>query len=149
MEVKVLVGKIENDYKWNPGPSVGRFLTQIREKEILAVRCTKTSKVFLPPQSWSPYGNIKMERYIPVTTSPTLGAGTIVYEAPWNLPEGVKPPYMLAGISFAGADTDLIHLIVADEVKLKSLKPGAKLRPIWKEERTGTIRDIQYFEPAE
>lgn len=149
MEVKILDGKIENDYKWNPGQSVGRFLTQIREKELIAVRCTKTSKVFLPPQSWSPYGNIKMDRYLPVTGEPTLGAGTIVKNAPWNAPEGVEPPYMLAGISFAGVDSDLIHLVVAPEPKLKALKPGAKLRAVWKEERTGTMRDILYFEPAE
>lgn len=148
MEVKVLEGKIENDYKWNPGTAVGRFLTQMREKEILAVRCTKTSKVFLPPQSWSPYGNIKMDRFIPITAEPKLGAGTIVYQAPWNMPEDLKPPYMLAGISFAGADSDLIHLVVAPEADLKALKPGDRLRAVWKAETTGTIRDILYFEPA-
>lgn len=148
MQVKVLDGKIENDYKWNPGPAVGRFLTQIREKELVAVRCTKTSKVFLPPQSFSPYGNIKMDRYLTITTDPVFKAGTIVYRAPWNIPEGVTVPYMLAGIGFAGADSDLIHIIVTEEAKLKALKPGDKLRAVWKEERTGTIRDILYFEPA-
>lgn len=148
MQVKVLEGKIENDYKWNPGPAVGRFLTQIREKELIAVRCTKTSKVFFPPQSFSPYGNIKMDRYIPITTEPVFKAGTIVYEAPWNKPEDIKIPYMLAGVGFAGSDSDLIHIVCAPEEKLKSLKSGDRLRAVWKEERTGTIRDILYFEPV-
>lgn len=146
---KILEGKVEVDYKWNPGPAVGKFLTHLRDSgEIMAVRCTKTSKVFLPPQSWSPYGQIKMDRFVPITSAPKLRHGTIVCRAPWNLPDGIKPPYMLAAVSFAGADTELLHLIVAPEEKLKALKSGSDLKIVWKEEKKGTIRDINYFIPA-
>lgn len=148
--VKFLDGKIEVDYKWNPGQTVGRFLTQLRDSgEILGVRCTKTSRVFLPPQSWSPYGQIKMDRFVPITGTPELRAGTIVYRAPWNKPEGLEVPYMLAAIKYPGADTEMIHLVSAPEEKLKALKPGAKLKAVWKEPRTGTIRDINYYIPEE
>ena len=148
-EVKVLEGKVEVDYRWNPGPVAGRFLTDLRDnQEFTAIRCTKTSKVYLPPQSWSPYGQIKMERFETINTTPYLRCGTIVYEPPWNKPEGVDVPYMLAAIQFAGADSELIHLVVASEETLKALRPGAELRPVWKEERTGTIRDVAYFEPV-
>ena len=148
-EVKVLNGAIVNEYKWNPGPTVGRFLTELRDnQEIVAVRCTKTSKVYLPPQSWSPYGQIKMDRFQTVTGTPTLKAGTIVYRKPWNAPEGIKLPYMLATIAYPGVDSEMIHVITAPEAKLQQLKPGAELKAVWKEERTGTIRDINYYEPA-
>ena len=148
-EVKVLEGSIEMDYKWNPGSVVGRFLTDLRDnQEITAIRCTKTSKVFLPPQSWSPYGQIKMDRFETVKTTPELRCGSIVYDSPWNKPDGLEPPYMLAAIKFAGVDNELIHLVVASEETLKSIKPGTELKPVWKEERTGTIRDIEYFEPV-
>ncbi|MCB1158533.1 MAG: hypothetical protein H7A25_11080 [Leptospiraceae bacterium] len=149
-EVKILDGEIELDYKWNPGPIIGKFLTNLRdEKEITAVRCTVSSKVFLPPLGWSPYVNKKMDKFMTLNPNPSLKLGTIVYQAPWNKPEGIEPPYMLAALSFVGADTELLHIVVAPEEKLKALKPGAKLKPVWKEKTKGTIRDIQYFIPEE
>ena len=145
-EVRVLEQTVEIDYKWNPGPVVGRFLTDLRDRgELTAIRCTKTSKVFLPPQSWSPYGQIKMDRFVSVTGTPTLLAGTIVHRKPWNAPDDVEVPYMLASVSFPGVDNGLIHIVCAGLDALRSLKPGDPLRVVWKEERTGTIRDIDCF----
>ena len=145
---KYLKGAISFDYKWNPGTTVGRFLTDLRDnKEFTAVRCTKTSKVFMPPQKWSPFGNIKMDRFVTMSSQPVLKAGTIVYKEVWNAPLGMKPPYMLAAVGFAEADTELIHLVKGTEDELKSLKPGTKLKPVWREEPLGDIRDLQYFVP--
>ncbi|MCB1165403.1 MAG: hypothetical protein KDK33_04570 [Leptospiraceae bacterium] len=148
-EMKVMEGKIDADYKWNPGSTVGRFLTSLRDDgEIIGVRCTKTSKVFLPPQSWSPYGKIKMDRFVTITTAPRLKAGTIIHQKPWNAPEGMEVPYMLAAVEYPGADTELIHLVKGNQEQLKALKSGAPLKAVWADERKGTIRDILYFEPA-
>ena len=147
--VKILEGEVSMDYKWAPGPSVGKFLASLRDsQEILAVRCPVTSRVYLPIQAWSPYANVKMDRTLVINTKPKLKTGTIVYEAPWNAPEGITLPYMLAAIQFVGADTELLHLIVAPEDKLKALKEGSELKIKWRETRSGTIRDIDYFEPA-
>ena len=148
-EVQVLEDTVEVDYRWNPGHVVGRFLTDLRDNtEITGIRCTRTSKVFLPPQSWSPYGQIKMDRFVTMSGQPTLEAGTVVYELPWNAPEGVKAPYMLASIRFPGADTGLLHVICGTEQELIALKPGAPLKVVWKEERGGTIRDLDHFRIA-
>lgn len=147
--VKVLEGEIDLEYKWNPGSTIGKFLTNLRDKkEITAIRCDVTSRVYLPPQGWSPYGNKKMDKFSTVRSNPKFFTGTIVYEAPWNKPNGVEVPYMLAALQFPGADTELLHIVVASEEKLKSLKTGDELKPVWKEDRIGTIRDIQYFEPV-
>lgn len=146
---KILEGEISLDYKWNPGPIIGKFFTNLREKkEISAVRCNTTLRVYLPPQGWSPYANQKMDSFSILEHNPTLLTGSIIYRAPWNMPEGIEVPYMLAALKFSGADTELLHIVCASEEKLKSLKMGDELRPIWKEERIGTIRDIQYFEPV-
>ena len=149
-EVQVLEQVLEIDYKWNPGAVVGRFLTDLRDRgEITAIRCTKTSKVFLPPQSWSPYGQIKMDRFVTVGGTPTLLAGTIVHQKPWNAPEGIETPYMLASIGYPGVDNGLIHIVCASLGELRALKPGTALAAVWKEERTGTIRDIDHFVPKD
>ncbi|MCC6275845.1 MAG: hypothetical protein IT569_08295 [Leptospiraceae bacterium] len=147
--VKILDGTIEMDYKWSPGSTVGRFLTYLRDsKEVIAVRCPKTSRVYLPPQAWSPYGQIKMDRFQTLKGKIKLKAGSIVYKSPWNIPEGVTVPYMYAAVQFAGADTELLHIVCAKEEVLKNIKPGDELKIVWKEERTGTIRDIEYFAPV-
>ena len=147
--VKVLEGEIDLAYKWNPGITMGKFLTNLRDhKEITAVRCNVTSRVYRPPQGWSPYGNKKMDKFSTLVSNPKLLTGTIVYKAPWNKPDDIEVPYMLAALQFLGADTELLHIVVASEEKLKSLKTGDELKPVWKEDRIGTIRDINYFEPV-
>jgi uncharacterized OB-fold protein len=147
--LKVLEGEIDLIYKWNPGSTIGKFLINLRDnKEISAVRCSVTSRVYLPPQGWSPYGNKKMDKFSTLESNPKLLTGTIVYKAPWNKPEGIEVPYMLAALQFLRADTELLHIVVASEERLKSLKTGDELKPVWKEDRIGTIRDINYFEPV-
>jgi len=147
---KILEGKIEIDYKWNPGTTIGRFLTSLRDKkEIIGVRCTKTSKVFLLPQKSSPFGQIKMNQFVTIQTVPRLKAGTIIYKEPWNMPENCRCPYMLAAITFDDADTELLHIIKGSIEELKSLKSGDQLRAIWKKETEGNIRDIDYFKKIE
>ena len=89
-----------------------------------------------------------MDKFSTVSSNPKFFTGTIVYKAPWNKPDGIEVPYMLAALQFLGADTELLHIVVASEEKLKSLKAGDELKPVWKEDRIGTIRDIQYFEPV-
>ena len=147
--LKVLEGEIDLIYKWNPGSTIGKFLINLRDnKEISAVRCSVTSRVYLPPQGWSPYGNKKMDKFSTLESNPILLTGTIVYKAPWNKPDGIEVPYMLAALQFLRADTELLHIVVASEERLKSLKTGDELKPVWKEDRIGTIRDINYFEPV-
>ena len=44
-DVKILNGEIVLDYKWNPGQTIGKFLTNLKDgKELSAVRCSVTSK---------------------------------------------------------------------------------------------------------
>jgi len=145
----VLEGEVRVPYKWNPGSVIGQFLMDLRQGQLRAVRCPATQRLVLPAQSRSPYASAKMDEFVEVREEPSLKAGSIVYRAPWNKPEGIDPPYMLAAISFPDVATDLIHLVCADLTALKALKPGDALRAVWAEEREGSIRDILYFEPAE
>jgi uncharacterized OB-fold protein len=89
-----------------------------------------------------------MDKFSTLSSNPKLLTGTIVYKAPWNKPDGIEVPYMLAALQFLRADTELLHIVVASEERLKSLKTGDELKPVWKEDRIGTIRDINYFEPV-
>ncbi|MBU45216.1 MAG: hypothetical protein CMN76_18535 [Spirochaetaceae bacterium] len=142
----VMDGHVHLDYQWNPGSVIGAFLTGLREGEIRAGKCESTGKLFLPPQSRSPFGG-RCKEIIKVETPPELRTGTVVHRPPWNVPAGLKPPYMLASISFSGVETELIHLVVGSLSLLRGLQPGHPLKPVWAEQTEGSIRDILYFQP--
>tara|TARA_B100001939_G_scaffold348200_1_gene373803 strand:+ start:45092 stop:45574 length:483 start_codon:yes stop_codon:yes gene_type:complete len=141
----VMEGSVHLDYNWNPGAVIGAFLTALRSGELRAGKCNKTGKHFLPAQSRSPFGG-RCDTLVEVQDSPVLKVGTIVHRAPWNLPEGVQPPYMLASISYPGVETDLIHLVVGPLETLKELQEGSPLLAVFADERKGSIRDILYFQ---
>jgi uncharacterized OB-fold protein len=61
------------------------------------------------------------------------------------------PPYIYAEIVLDGASTKLIHNIAGlDMSRAKELvKPGTRVRAVWREERTGSLADISHFEVIE
>jgi uncharacterized OB-fold protein len=58
------------------------------------------------------------------------------------------PPYIYAEIMLDGATTRLIHNVAGiDMTKAKDLvKPGTRVRAVWRETRTGSLDDISHFE---
>lgn len=58
------------------------------------------------------------------------------------------PPYIYAEIMLDGASTRLIHNVSGiDMTRAKDLvKPGTRVRAVWREERTGSLDDISHFE---
>jgi len=59
------------------------------------------------------------------------------------------PPYIYAEIMLDGAATRLIHNVAGiDMSRAKDLvKPGTRVRAVWRETRTGSLDDISHFEP--
>ncbi|MCB1139431.1 MAG: hypothetical protein KDK25_06205 [Leptospiraceae bacterium] len=146
-EQRVMEGAVHLDYQWNPGSTVGEFLTGLRDGELMAGRCNRTGKRFLPPQSRLPTGG-RCSALEAVTMEPRWKTGTLVHRAPWNLPEGIVPPYMLGAIEFPDVDNALIHLVVGRVEDLKLLKAGDLLKAVFADRTAGSIRDILYFVPA-
>lgn len=143
---RIMQGKVHLEYQWNPGSTIGEFLTALREGQLKAGICDRTGAPFLPAQSRSPSGG-KCKELREVAGTARLRQGTVVHRAPWNVPEGLEPPYMLAAIGYEGVETELIHLVAGSLETLQSLQPGQGLEPVWKDQRTGSIRDILYFQP--
>ncbi|MCB1169983.1 MAG: hypothetical protein KDK25_06590 [Leptospiraceae bacterium] len=145
-EKRIMEGAVHLEYQWNPGSTVGEFLTRLREGELVAGQCDRTGKRFLPPQSRLPTGG-RCATLEEVSLEPRWRAGTIVHRAPWNLPEGIVPPYMLGAIEFPDVENALIHLVVGSVEDLKGLKPGDPLKAVFADRTAGSIRDILYFIP--
>jgi hypothetical protein len=86
-----------------------------------------------------------MDEWVEVGPLGTIGTYTIL-RFPFIDPETghQKPiPYGYGFIKLDGADTLLQHYInIEDESKVKV---GARVEPVFAEERKGSLRDIEYF----
>jgi len=139
----IFEGKIEIPYRWTTGPAIGRFLTELRDnKKIFGLRCAKCQRLYVPPP------DVCGPCFAPMDDWVEVGPGGLVmtfsqvdYPLPWR---PLEPPYTLALIRLDGADTDLLHLVEADEVRV-----GMRVKPWWKAARVGSILDIRAFVPEE
>jgi uncharacterized OB-fold protein/putative sterol carrier protein len=139
----IFEGRIEIPYRWTTGPAMGRFLTELRDnKKIVGLRCGRCGRIYVPPP------DVCGPCFAPMDDWVELGPGGLVtsfsrvnYPLPWR---PVGPPYTLALIRLDGADTDLLHLVEADEVRV-----DMRVKPWWNAARTGSVLDIRAFVPEE
>jgi uncharacterized OB-fold protein len=115
----------EYAYRRSLGPVLGRFLAGLRQGRIEGVRA-RDGRVLVPPAESDEQGHATGE-WVPVSDE-----GVVVTHAPpcWAL------------ILLDGADTALLHKLAAP------VATGARVRARWRAERSGTIHDIECFEPV-
>ncbi|MEU0566672.1 OB-fold domain-containing protein [Nonomuraea sp. NPDC005983] len=130
-------------YTRTTGPVIGRFLTELRAGRIVGVR-TAEGRVLVPPLEYDPAtGDSVTDEYVEVGP-----AGTVTTCAWVTQPRETHPldrPFAWALIRLDGADTALVHAV--DAGNPKALRPGARVWPVWRQERTGSITDISHFVP--
>ena len=65
-----------------------------------------------------------------------------------ELPFSREPPYVYAEIILDGASTKIIHVLDGVDIPSapKTLKPGMRVKAVWKETRHGSLNDISHFE---
>ncbi|MEU8250828.1 OB-fold domain-containing protein [Nonomuraea sp. NPDC048916] len=130
-------------YTRTTGPVIGRFLTELRGGRIVGVR-TAEGKVLVPPLEYDPAtGDAVTREYVEVGPAGTVTACAWVHE-----PRGDHPldrPFAWATIKLDGADTSLVHAV--DSGNPKALRPGARVWPVWRQDREGQITDISHFAP--
>ncbi len=127
------------------GATGTKFLTEIRDnKKILGIKCPSCGKVYVPPRLHCPTCFVRMSEWVELSGKGTLSSYTIVrYQEPY-MPK--EPPFAYGVIQMDGADTGMAHLL--GEVDLDKIKIGIRLEPVFKEEREGSILDIDYFKPS-
>jgi uncharacterized OB-fold protein len=129
----------------NTGATGTKFLSEIRDnKKIMGIKCPTCGKVYVPPRSHCPTDFAKMSEWVDLSGKGSLTSYTVVrYEEPY-LPK--TPPFAYAIVQMDGADTGMAHFL--GEVDLDKIKVGMRLEPVFKEEREGSILDIDYFKPS-
>ena len=133
------------EYTRSPGKVIGRFLSDLRDNEAVhGIRDSVTSKVYVPPQAYGPESKTKMQTIVPLSSEASISYFTVVHEKPpftdW------EPPFAFVAVEFEGAHTQLWHRMK----DTKGLSIGMKVKPKFKDEneRSGSILDIDYFEPV-
>ena len=136
--------EIEFDYTRSLGPVLSRFMTALADRRILGARGAD-GRVHAPPFEYDPVSAEPPGELIEV------GPGGTVVSWSW-MPEPLAgqplaAPFAWALIRLDGADTAMLHAV--DAGSAAAMRTGLRVRPRWSATRTGSIRDIACFEPAE
>ncbi len=134
----------EQPFRYSAGRYRSRFLTEIRDsKKFVGVRCPKCQKVYAPPKEVCGPCFCKMTEPVKVGPQGVIRSFTIVRFSFVDPETGAtKPvPYASGIIQLDGADNAISHYIEYDDES--RVRIGARLEPVFAEERTGSIKDIK------
>ena len=145
--VKPIVAEADSisNFQVTAGATGSKFLIDIRDnKKITGIKCPSCSKVYVPPRLHCPTCCVKMSEWVELSGKGTLNTYTVVrYKEPYQPKE---PPIIYAVIQLDGADTGLTSIL--GEVDPDKVKIGMRLEPVFKEEREGSLLDIDHFKPS-
>jgi uncharacterized OB-fold protein len=130
-------------YTRSTGPVVGRFLTELRDRNVVGNRGSD-GRVYVPPAEFDPVTAEALTEFVEVGQS-----GEVVSWAWVSEPRTSHPfdhPFAWAMIRLDGADVPMIHAVDAGEEA--AMHTGMRVRVQWAEETVGFITDIACFVPA-
>jgi hypothetical protein len=142
-EVLAADAELEFPYQHSTGPVIGRFLTELRDHcRLWGLRCGPCAIVQVPAQDYCERCGGALSEWRVVGPAGSLTSFAVVRRGQPLHP--YPAPFAWALIRLDGADTDLLHVVRATDYG--ALRAGLRVRPVWKAEREGSIRDIGYFE---
>lgn len=131
---------IEYPFKRTTGPIIGAFLTGLREQVLVGSRA-EDGRVIVPPAEFDPVSGNDLTEIVEVGP-----AGAITTWAWVTTPHAKHPlddPFAWALIKLDGADTALLGAVAAGSID--AVSTGARVEPVWADERAGHINDITHW----
>lgn len=137
-------------YNYSVGKVAGHFFSALREKRILASLCSKSGKAYLPPRAYCESSFEPCDRWVEAGHEGTIEAATIVTAAFENLP---TPPYAIAFVRLDGVSTAMVNFVRNEDLSdvpaaAARLKPGTRVRVVFKDNPEGRITDFHYVRAA-
>src|SRR6478609_321920 len=129
------------DYTRSVGPVLGRFLTGLRDGQLIGAR-TSDGRVVVPPPEYDPVTHEQTDDFVEVSPAGTVTSWTWVPEPVAGQP--FDRPFAFALVTLDGADVPLLHAL--DVASPQDVSTGMRVRVRWREERKGDITDIECFE---
>jgi uncharacterized OB-fold protein len=145
--IKVVLMPVRLEYTVTAGARHTRYLRALEKKHIVGGRCSKCTRVYVPPRGSCPTCGIPTLDEVEVADKGTITTFCIVSIPFANMP--FAPPYVLASVLLDGANNPTQHLvrgIAADQVRM-----GQRVRAVWvkDEELAPTSESIKWFEPSD
>jgi uncharacterized OB-fold protein len=133
-------------YNYPVGETGTRFFAGLREKKILATRCSTSGISYLPPRAYCERSFEACDGWVEASQEGVIECATIVSAAFENLP---APPYAIAYVRLDGVDTALVNFVrgldLGDVKKAaKKLDPGARVKVVFDAQPRGSITDFHY-----
>jgi uncharacterized OB-fold protein len=144
--VKILQAPVRLEYTVHPGRHLSRYLQALAERRIVAARCGRCEKVYVPPRGSCPTCGVPTEEEVVVQDRGTVTTFCII-----NIPfenAAFPPPYAAGAILLDGADIPIFHLIRGIDVA--EVRMGLRVRALWvpDEQLAPTLESIKWFEPT-
>ena len=136
--------KVEFDYTRSLGPVLSRFMSGLKQRQVLGGRLSD-GRVAVPPPEYDPITHTAVTDLVPVSDSGVVTTWAWVSEPVAQQP--LDRPFAFAQVLLDGADAPLLHAVAVDSPD--DISTGMRVQVRWADEPTGTIRDIAWFEPAE
>ena len=136
-------------HRFAVGHTFELFYDGLKGAKLFGNRCSQCNRVFVPPRSFCPdcYKDITEWRELP--QEGRIVSWTVAAQEYYGAPH--SPPFIIALIRLDSADTDFIHFLGGvdgadlDAVR-RSVRIGDRVKAVWQEVRTGSLKDLKWFE---
>jgi len=133
---------IEYPFSRTTGPVIGAFLTGLRERVLIGIKGSD-GRVLIPPTEYDPLTGEDLSELVEV------GPGGVVDTWAWvRSPRPKHPldrPFAWALVRPDGAGVGFLQAV--DAGSIDRMATGMRVVPRWREEREGTIHDLECWEP--
>jgi hypothetical protein len=142
----VLTEQITLTYDYALGEVAGRFMDGLKNRKILATRCSKSAMVYLPPRAFCERSFEKCDSWVEAGQEGVIEASTIVVRGF----EGSRPPPVaVAFVRLDGVDSAIVNYLEGldfsnVEQAMRAIRPGTRVRVEFIPEPQGRITDF-YF----
>lgn len=139
-------GDLEADYIYTSGIAGERFFVALRDKgRLLAARCDACDLAYLPPRMFCERCFSELTKYVDVPPEGRVAALTIARID--RSGEYLATPEAWAFVTFKGIHGGLLHRLLIEPERART-GMTVRVRVKTSESRTGSITDIEGFEPA-
>lgn len=123
------------DYTRSTGPTIGAFVTALRDRKVIGARGSN-GRVFVPPPEFDPDTAEPLTDFVGVSDGGTVVSWTWMPEPIEGQP--LTKPFAWALIKLDGADTSMLHAVDVDSPD--DISTGLRVRARWASERIGRSR---------
>ena len=134
-------------YNHYVGKYLERYIQALGERKILGIKCSGCGRVVVPPRSTCGRCDLTMDEWVEVGPEGTVKNFTVAHVKVINGEiKDLTEPAIIGMIHLDGADVLIEGLIKG--IKPEDVKPGTRVKAVWKEEMKGRVTDLDHFEPV-